>query len=378
MLRSFLGTLGFAAGILWYASTAASSATDLDTATPGAVAVDCRGQECDQLLPSGYKLSADEEVSSITKTSAEVKSRARNLLSKIGLKTQPPRWVGEAPATFTQTERPADERGVNPCWSPDPGFGDYGTWDYSPSIGQMLVPRELTRDADGKLSVMFHFHGHEPARKEWIQSLSSGVLVALDLGINSGPYLKKFERPETFENLVKSVEAALEKRFGEKVEIGKLGLSSWSAGYGAVQRVLESSLASRVDTVILLDGLHTSSTNTEGARLTMAPFVRFAHRAADGETFMHVSHSSILPPGYASTTETANYLIWQLGGTPETRQPRTKDPLGLKLFRGYSDGDFHVESYVGNGKLDHCAQLGVYREVLRDHVAPRWRLSTVR
>jgi hypothetical protein len=177
--------------------------------------------------------------------------------------------------------------------------------------------------------------------------------------------------------LVSSVEAALEKRLGEKLQIGKIGVSSWSAGYGAVQRVLESSMASRVDSVILLDGLHTSFTNTEGARLTMAPFVRFAQRATAGETFMHVSHSSILPPGYASTTETANYLIWQVGGEPEERSARSGDPMGLKLFRGYDSANFHVEGYSGNGKLDHCAQLGVYREVLRDHVAERWGLSKV-
>src|SRR5690606_15580618 len=160
--------------------------------------------------------------------------------------------------------------------------------------------------------------------------------------------------------------------------IGKIGLSSWSAGYGAVQRVLESSLAERVDAVVLLDGLHTSFTNSEGARLTMAPFVNFARRASDGETFMHVSHSSIIPPGYASTTESASYLIWQVGGEPEERRPRSSDPMGLRLFRAYEDGNFHVEGYSGNGKLDHCAQLGVYREVLRNHLAKRWNLTTVR
>jgi hypothetical protein len=377
MLRTFLGTLGFAAGILWYASSAASSAADPNSATPGAGAARCRGQECDELLPSGYKFGSDDDVAPRKKTSSDIKSKAQNLLAKIGLGNRTPGWVSAAPADFTQTERSAEERGVNPCWSPDPGFGDYGAWDYSPSIGQMLVPQKLELDADGKVPVMFHFHGHEPARKEWVQALDSAVLVALDLGINSGPYLKKFERPETFEALVSSVEAALEKRLGEKMQIGKIGISSWSAGYGAVQRVLESSMASRVDSVILLDGLHTSFTNTEGARLTMAPFLRFAQRATAGETFMHVSHSSIIPPGYASTTETANYLIWQIGGEPEERSARSKDPMGLKLIRGYDNANFHVEGYTGNGKLDHCAQLGVYREVLRNHIADRWGISKV-
>lgn len=374
MLRSFLGTLGSAAGILWYASSAASNVVDVDTATAGASG--CQGQECAALVPSSYEAEPEDEAAAELENSRILKQRARELLTSG--KHQPPRWVRAAPADFTQIERPSEARGVNPCMSPDPGFGNYGAWDHGPSIGQMLIPPNLEVASDGTVPVMFHFHGHEPARKEWVQAVDNGVLVALDLGINSGPYLKKFERVETFKFLMNSVEATLSKRLGKEVSIGKIGLSSWSAGYGAVQRVLESSLAERVDAVVLLDGLHTSFTNSEGARLTMAPFVNFARRASDGETFMHVSHSSIIPPGYASTTETASYLIWQVGGEPEERRPRSSDPMGLRLFRAYEDGNFHVEGYSGNGKLDHCAQLGVYREVLRNHLAKRWNLTTVR
>src|SRR3972149_3816985 len=35
-----------------------------------------------------------------------------------------------------------------------------------------------------------------------------------------------------------------------------------------------------------------------------APFVQFAREARAGRKLMFVSHSSIIPPGYASTTET--------------------------------------------------------------------------
>jgi hypothetical protein len=389
MLRSFLGTLVSSAGILWYASSAANSAPEPQGATeaPSLAAAaqalgkggsECVGNTCDSLEPAVYRVSDLEDA---PLDPARMKNfrrgRMRGLLGD-DTPGQTPQWVLGLPPDFTQTERSAQARGVNPCMSPDPGFGDYGAWDYTPSLGQMLVPEKLERDADGKISVMFHFHGHDPIRKEWVQAIKSSVLVGLDLGINSGPYLKKFESESTFQYMLSNVESALEKRLGEKIEIGKLGLSSWSAGYGAVQRVLESSLASRVDTVILLDGLHTGYTNTEGAKATLAPFVRFARRAANGDAFMHVSHSSILPPGYASTTETANYLIWQMGGVPEERSARDNDPMGLRLMRAYDKGDFHVEGYTGNGKLDHCAQLGVYREVLKNDVAKRWNLTTVK
>lgn len=386
MLRSFLGTLVSSAGILWYASSSANSAPELSGATEVAAAAQalskgattCEGEGCGALEPSFYRVSDLEDAPpDPSRVKNSRRSGMRGLLSGDDAPGQTPQWVLSFPPDFTQTERSAQARGVNPCMSPDPGFGEYGAWDYTPPLGQMLVPEKLERDSDGKVPVMFHFHGHDPIRKEWVQAMKSAVLVGLDLGINSGPYLRKFESPDTFEYMLSNVESALEKRLGEKIEIGKIGLSSWSAGYGAVQRVLESSLASRVDAVILLDGLHTGFTNTEGAKATLAPFVRFAQRAANGDAFMHVSHSSILPPGYASTTETASYLIWQVGGVPEERSARDTDPMGLRLMRAYDKGDFHVEGYTGNGKLDHCAQLGVYREVLKNHVAKRWDLTTV-
>ena len=87
---------------------------------------------------------------------------------------------------------------------------------------------------------------------------------------------------------------------------------------------------------------------------------------------MFVSHSSIIPPGYASTTETANYLISKLGGRPRKALPRRSDPMGLELISRYSRGNFHVCGYRGNDKMDHCAHIGLYRDVLKVHVSRRW------
>ena len=87
---------------------------------------------------------------------------------------------------------------------------------------------------------------------------------------------------------------------------------------------------------------------------------------------MFVSHSSIIPPGYASTTETANFLIFKLGGKPQKTRPRSSDPMGLDLVARYSRGDFHVRGYSGNDKMDHCAHIGLLHDVLKVHVKPRW------
>jgi hypothetical protein len=85
---------------------------------------------------------------------------------------------------------------------------------------------------------------------------------------------------------------------------------------------------------------------------------------------MFLSHSSIEPPGYASTTEVARYLVKQLRG--RERPARRQDVLGLDLYARFDKGSLHVRGYVGNDKPDHCAHIGLMADVLRAHLGPRW------
>lgn len=294
------------------------------------------------------------------------------------LKAQPGKktgdWATRKPPPETQTQKSKRERGVNPCNTPDPGFGVFSRWDRAPSMGQMIAPQRGGITRSGRFDVMFHFHGHEPVRKEWVQVMDGAVLVGIDLGVGSGPYSSAFNSQSAFEKLVKSVEEAVAEHHGRKTARARhIGVSAWSAGYGAVQEILLTSYGKRnVDSVVLLDGLHTGY---NGKRLNAAPiegFVDFARRAARGDRFMFVSHSSIIPPGYASTTETANFLIQKLGGRPHATRPRGTDPMGLDLITRYTRGNFHVRGYAGNDTMDHCAHIGLYRDVLKVHVKRRW------
>ncbi len=283
-------------------------------------------------------------------------------------------WVTKKPPPVTQTQKSAKERGVNPCNTPDPGYGIYDRWSRAPSMGQMISPQRGGTTGSGRFDVMFHFHGHEPVRKEWVQVMDGAVLVGIDLGLGSGPYASSFSSPNTFKRLVESVEKAVAQKTGKKnARVRKVGLSAWSAGYGAVQEIINQSYGKGlVDTVILLDGLHSGYSGDTLNETQLKPFVDWARDAAAGRKYMFVSHSSIIPPGYASTTETANFLISKLGGKPRKTTPRSSDPMGLDLVARYTRGNFHVRGYSGNDKMDHCAHIGLYRDVLKVHVKRRW------
>src|SRR5215831_8003690 len=65
-----------------------------------------------------------------------------------------------------EASHPAKKRrgGINPCMTPDPGFGIYDPWT-NVSIGQAVLPHEGGLTKDGGFDLIVHFHGHEAIRK---------------------------------------------------------------------------------------------------------------------------------------------------------------------------------------------------------------------
>ena len=270
---------------------------------------------------------------------------------------------------------PAKKRrgGISPCMTPDPGFGIYERWA-NVSTGQMIAPQRGGTTKKGSFDVVIHFHGHEPIRKEFVKTADGIVLVGIDLGIGSGAYANGFAAPTTFTNLLASIEMEMSRRTGKKAKARKIGLSAWSAGYGAIEQILRQPSGKRVDAVILLDSLHAGYEDEQAKTLKtvqIEPFVAFARRAAAGQTFMFMSHSSIIPPGYASTTEVAHHVVKQLHGKPKkaTRQ----DVLGLDMIDRFDKKNFHMRGYTGDDKPDHCAHIGLMADIIKSHIEPRWK-----
>ncbi len=265
--------------------------------------------------------------------------------------------------------------GINPCNTPDPGFGIYAPWSRNVSMGQLLAPERGGLTKSGGFDLIVHFHGHFPIRKEFVKVAKGQVLVAIDLGIGSGAYSSAFASPRTFERLLESVKTEMARKSGrKKVYIRKLALSSWSAGYGATAQILQQPAGKSVDAVILLDSLHASYIDPAQktiAPASLAPFVAFAQEAARGKRLMYQSHSSIIPPGYASTREVSHFVVGKLGGS--LRDAQRKDVLGLEMFERFERGNYFVRGYHGDDKPDHCAHLGLMRDVLRTHLGARWQ-----
>jgi hypothetical protein len=164
------------------------------------------------------------------------------------------------------------------------------------------------------------------------------------------------------------MEQTLGRVLSREVKARRVALASWSGGYEAISTLLEQSVDVDADAVILLDGLHVAR-RPEVAQFQLRPFVALGHRALKNEVYVYASHSSVVPDGYASTTESTHRWLEALSTRP-VRVAR-KDPPGMLLIHAFSRGALHVRGYAGGGKPDHCVQLTLYPTALRGLAA--WR-----
>src|SRR5574341_976356 len=111
----------------------------------------------------------------------------------------------------------------------------------------------------------------------------------------------------------------------------RVALLGFSASCQGVAQVLASGDGGRVDSVLAFDGIHVGYASAGGKRALnaagMKSWLEFGKQAVVNERLLAVSHSSVVPPGYASTTETANYLWDTLtSGSGPTRTVQYPSP----------------------------------------------------
>jgi hypothetical protein len=230
------------------------------------------------------------------------------------------------------------------------------------SVGTLFIPEKLK--LDGKAPLFFHFHG-----ATWLAEVAaernSTAVISVQLGAGSGVYARAFAAPETFLKLLQEAETHAGARFEP------VGLSAWSAGYGAVRAILSRpDCYERIRFVLLLDGLHAGYIDgkpgpkeSQLAAENLEEFVKLARDAVAGKKQMIVTHTEIFPGTFASTTETADYLLAQLG---LRREATLKwGPLQTQQLSEVRKGKFLLLGYAGNSAPDHVDQLHALPDCLK-------------
>jgi hypothetical protein len=257
------------------------------------------------------------------------------------------------------------------------------------SFGTYLAPQSDFVTQDGGVDLVFHFHAGQMAEKQMKESGVNAVFVSCGFGMGSGSYAKAFESPLRFQRMLDEVIKNLETQTGKKgLHVRKLALTSWSAGFAAVGKILGvDRYYAMVDTVILNDSLHSQyldpnpKTPAQGeGRVNLAmirSFVRFAKDAVARNKSMTITHSAIVPPDYASSAEATQALLTAIEVPTTITRPEDEAPSpvwrGMTLTKRADSGDLHVRGFRGRGPRDHFEHLYLIGEVLRSSVVPRWK-----
>ncbi|APR82310.1 Hypothetical protein A7982_07659 [Minicystis rosea] len=169
---------------------------------------------------------------------------------------------------------------------------------------------------DGAYDLVVFFHGNtELCEQSLAYARIGAVFVTQNLGVGSGPYETRFADPGALPDVLARVQTAMERRGLAGARLGRLALVSWSAGYGAVLRILsQPALAERVDAVLMLDGIHIGRVPGRRAPAVdqIAPYERFARWAVSGSKLFTITHSDIAPDAYVGARDTTDVLLRRL------------------------------------------------------------------
>ncbi|MCC6861222.1 MAG: hypothetical protein IT158_21830 [Bryobacterales bacterium] len=228
-------------------------------------------------------------------------------------------------------------------------------------LGRLFLPGTGKRKAP---PLLVFFHGGE-----WLPEVAAArngmASLTVQIGSGSGVYARAFEDPGRFGRLL----AEAGSKAG--VPFRRVILGGWSAGCGAVREILRSAEArDRVEAVLLLDGIHAGYANGRPGPLEseletgpLDAWVEFAREAIQGHKRVLITHSEIFPGTFASTTETADYIVRRLG--LRRRAVLKWGPMGMQQLSEVRSGRFELLGFAGNSAPDHVDQLHALPEFLK-------------
>jgi len=231
------------------------------------------------------------------------------------------------------------------------------------TVGTLFIPARL--QTHRHLPLFIHFHGDE-----WLPEVAAArdghfAVISVQTGAGSSTYAKQFSDRKLFDQMLREASAK------SGVTFDSIALTAWSAGHGALREILQApENYARVQSVLLIDGFHTGYAGGKPGPLesTLEPdhleiFLKFARDAVAGRKRMLVTHSEIFPGTFASTTETTDWLVAQLG--LQRRAVLRWGPMKMQQLSEVRSGKFLLLGYAGNSAPDHVDQFHSLPEYLK-------------
>jgi len=230
---------------------------------------------------------------------------------------------------------------------------------------------------DNKVDVLVNFHGSAPLVQSSTRfaGLNCAVISVNYAGLSSVYRVPFSNDRRLFATLLEEALKVLRAKpnIPDDAEWGKVAISSFSAGFGAVREILKTQdYFDRIDGIYMVDSMYSGYVGDGTGSIKqgvvhpglMKDFLRFAQATANGDKVMIVTHCVGPTPGYASTRETADYLLEKLDIQPEPVDievqlpPEAELSKGkLNLYRQAKQKGFSLYGSPGSNVQDHGEHL---------------------
>jgi hypothetical protein len=227
------------------------------------------------------------------------------------------------------------------------------------------------------VDVLFDFHGYPPRVRSsaCLAGLNCVVISVQYVGLSSVYRIPFSDDRQLFATILDEALSTLraEPDFVNDAQWGRLAITSFSAGFGAVREILKTNdYFDRIAGIYMVDSLYCGyiGDGTDAVQEgvvhpgLMKDFLRFARAAADGDKVMIITHCMVPTPGYASTCETADYLLDKLDLVPKPvdisvrLSPKVEGVAEpLRLYRKAVRKGFSLYGSHGVAANDHVDHL---------------------
>lgn len=224
--------------------------------------------------------------------------------------------------------------------------------------GTLFIPEALAGKPEVRLLVMLH-------GGTWIPEVAAARAGCAVLSWQAPvDYALPFAAEGAFQTWTTGAAQQAQRKWTQ------IELAGWSAGCGGIRQILQhAGERAAISRVWCIDGIHASYRNgkpgpkesdIDPGRLN--GLVEYARIAIAGKKQLLVLHTEIFPGTFASTTETADWLLRELS-VPRTAVLRW-GPMGSQQLSEAGKGGFGLRGYAGNAAPDHVDLLHALPELL--------------
>ncbi len=234
---------------------------------------------------------------------------------------------------------------------------------------KVFIPSTYQARQGDVADLLVHFHG-DP-QTYWNNAAYAKlntIIVTVNYSGLSSAYSTPFSNAALFQQVVDEAltKVRTQADIPDTLQWDKLGVSSFSAGYGAVREILKSSTyRNDIDALLAADSLY-ATTAGDGTPLDsqLVDYKTYANLAKAGSKSFIFSHSQVPTYTYETTGECGDEIMQSLGISASAINT---NGLGtLNFYRHAKSGNFELWGALGTDGDSHLEHLRYIGEFLED------------